>query len=157
MVYYMIRWIMVSMTAPSNIIHIGPFTFHSYDEARTYAHDILAKYKKGETVTDQERDFLIFVLKLRGSDGLEKIGAGIKRIYVDNNKFENLCFHLERIDGSTDDFSYLKCFKGKIDSPKIEQKPQVTNESSKKPQDIEKPVEEKLTLRSRQTRGLHSK
>jgi hypothetical protein len=131
------------MAAKSNIIHLGPFTFHSYDEARTYAHDILAKYKKSETVTDQERDFLIYVLKLRGSDGLEKIGAGIKRIYVDSNKFETLCFHLERVDGSTDDFSYIKCFLGTVDSPKREQKPEVNDGSAKKLRDIEKPVEEK--------------
>ena len=126
------------MAAPSNKIHLGPLTFNNYDEARAYVHDILVKYKKSETVTDQERDFLIDVLKLRGPEGMEKIGAGIKRIYIDGNKFGSLCFHLERTDGSTGE-----CFLGKIDILKREQKPQINNGSAKKPRDIEKPVEGK--------------
>ena len=131
------------MAATSDKIHLGSSTFHNYDEAYACTHDILVKYKKGETVTDQERDYLIDVLKLRGPEGLEKIGAGIKRIYIDGNKFGSLCFHLERVDGSTDDFSYKKCFLGKVDIPKKEQKPQVNNGSAKKLRDIEKLVEEK--------------
>jgi hypothetical protein len=139
----MIRWVTGSMIATNNRIHLGPFTFHNYDEAHACAHDILVKYKKDETITDTERDYMIEVLKLRGPEGLKKIGVGIKRIYIDCNKFETLCFHLERVDGSTDDFSYKKCFLGKVDIPKIEQKPQVHNESAKKQRGIEKPVERK--------------
>lgn len=120
----------------SDQIHLGPFTFHNHDEAFAFAHDTLGKYKKGETITDLERDFLIAALKLRGPDGLEKISVGIKRIYVDENKFGSLCFHLERVDGSTDDFSYKKCFQGKVDTLKKRQKP------AKIPQAIEKPVKE---------------
>jgi hypothetical protein len=143
MVYYTIRQITDSMAEASNNIHLGPLTFPNYDEAHAHAHGILAKYKRGETVADQERDFLIDVLKLRGPEGLEKIGAGIKRIYIDDNKFGTLCFHLERVDGSVDDFSYRKCFRGKVNIPKIEQKPQVNDGSAKKLRDPEKPVENK--------------
>jgi hypothetical protein len=116
-------------------INLGPFTFHNYEEAFTLAHDTLAKYKKGETVTDQERNFLIAVLKLRGPEGLDKISCGIKRIYVDENKFGSLCFHMERVDGSVDDFSYKKCFQGKVDALKKRQKP-----AEKPPQTDEKLV-----------------
>jgi hypothetical protein len=51
---------------------------------------------------------MIGILKLRVPEGLEKIGAGIKRIYVDSNKFGSLCFHLERVDRSTGNFSYIE-------------------------------------------------
>jgi hypothetical protein len=131
------------MAEASNKIHLGPLTFPNYDEAHAHAHDIPVKYKKGETVDDQERDFLTDVLKLRGPEGWKKIGTGIKRIYIDSNKFGSLCFHLERVDGSADDFSYRKCFLGKVNIPKIEQKPQVNDGSAKKLRDTEKPVEEK--------------
>lgn len=124
-------------------INLGPFTFHNYEEAFTFTHDTLAKYKKGETVTDHERNFLIAILKLRGPDGLEKIGCGIKRIYVDENKFGSLCFHMERADGSMDDFSYKKCFKEKLEIQKKKQKPEDVEKTVKETQVKEKQINER--------------
>jgi Protein of unknown function (DUF3223) len=77
----------------------------------------LAKYKVGDAVTDQERDFLVAALRLRGAKGLEKIGTGVHRIYIDTNSFGTYCFFLERTDGTTIDFSYIKCFKEHISQP----------------------------------------
>ena len=98
-------------------IKLGPFNFSIWTDAFDFARNVLAKYNVGDTVTDQERDFLVAALRLRGAKGLEKIGTGVHRIYIDTNSFGTYCFFLERTDGSTIDFSYVKCFKELISQP----------------------------------------
>ena len=98
-------------------IKLGPFNFLTWTNAFDFARNVLAKYNVGDTVTDQERDFLVAALRLRGAKGLEKIGTGVHRIYIDTNSFGTYCFFLERTDGTTIDFSYIKCFKEHISQP----------------------------------------
>jgi sRNA-binding regulator protein Hfq len=98
-------------------IKLGPFNFPTWTDAFEFARNTLAKYKVGDAVTDQERDFLVAALRLRGAKGLEKIGTGVHRIYIDTNSFGTCCFFLERTDGTTIDFSYIKCFKEHISQP----------------------------------------
>lgn len=93
-------------------MEIGPFSFKNWGDASSFAKEVLNKHRLGEEVTDHEKDFLIAALKLRGQRGLEKIGCGVHRIWVDNNKFGGRGFFLERTDGSTTEFSYPKCFSG---------------------------------------------
>jgi hypothetical protein len=40
----------------------------------------------------------------------EKIGAGVKRIWLEESYYGQKHFMLERIDGTREDFSFLKCF-----------------------------------------------
>ena len=39
-----------------------------------------------------------------------KIGCGVKSIFVQEDQYGTFCFHVERVDGSEEDFSYRKCF-----------------------------------------------
>lgn len=94
------------------MIEIGPFSFKNWGDASKFAKEVLNKHRLGEEVTNHEKDFLIAALHLRGQRGLEKIGCGVRRIWVDNNEFSGRGFFLERIDGSITEFSYLKCFSG---------------------------------------------
>jgi hypothetical protein len=98
-------------------IKLGPFNFSTWTDAFDFARNTLAKYNVGDTVTDQERDFLVAALRFRGAKGLEKIGTGVHRIYIDTNSFGTRCFFVERTDGTTIDFSYIKCFKEHISQP----------------------------------------
>jgi Protein of unknown function (DUF3223) len=40
-----------------------------------------------------------------------KIGCGVKAIFVQRDRFGSFCFHLQRVDGSEEDFSYKKLFR----------------------------------------------
>ena len=40
-----------------------------------------------------------------------KIGCGIQAMFVQRDRFGSFCFHLQRVDGSEEDFSYRKIFK----------------------------------------------
>lgn len=94
------------------MIKIGPFNFKNWSTASKFAKEILNTHRLGEEVTEPEKEFLVAALLLRKDRGSEKIGTGVRRIWVDNNSFGWRGFFLERLDGSETDFSYLKCFSG---------------------------------------------
>jgi hypothetical protein len=43
-------------------------------------------------------------------DAEDKIGKGVYKIFVALTSFQNCCFHVKRVDGSEEDFSYRYCF-----------------------------------------------
>ncbi|HPJ83929.1 MAG TPA: DCL family protein [Methanothrix sp.] len=90
--------------------------------AKECTRNILNNYDMGATISREDQEFLTSALRLRGSEGEQKIGCGIKRIYIGSDGYAKRCFYLERNDGSITDFSYLKCFSGHTKRAKKSQK-----------------------------------
>lgn len=55
-----------------------------------------------------DHDFLLDLLTLHQESDL-KIGCGVRRFFVGPDGYNKACFWLERIDGSTTDWSFPKC------------------------------------------------
>ena len=85
-------------------------TFPTIKAANAYTKAIYKKYKENDTVSDEDTEFLIAALKLKSMRGEDKIKCGVKRIYLKRTEWDTCCFYIERIDGSTTDFSYTKLF-----------------------------------------------
>lgn len=89
--------------------------FKTQKEALAYCKAMLARYRNGETINEQDSQFLRNLLPRHPEAG-QKIGCGVKRFFRDRTKEGTNCFWLERQDGSTTDFSYPSCVKAKGNS-----------------------------------------
>lgn len=100
-------------------VNLPSVDFRTQKEATEFFRSMLDRYEDGEDVLDED-DTLLFELLQRHPEAQVKIGCGIKRFYRDRADGQaTSCFHVERIDGTTTDFSFYKCISSK--SPKIEQ------------------------------------
>lgn len=70
--------------------------------------EILYKYKIQENLSKKDFDFMLEILS-HHPDAKNKIGVGIKRMWIENVEYGNRTFWFERIDGSKTDFSFYKC------------------------------------------------
>lgn len=93
-------------------IKLRDIDFQNKGKAKIYFKEMLNKYNNGDEINKE--DSLILCQLLERHPENEKIGIGIKRFYKDIAKgYTTSCFHVERIDDSTTDFSYDCCINGK--------------------------------------------
>lgn len=71
--------------------------------------NIINKYDEYTDLDDKDLEFMCNIL-LNHEDSDEKMGDGVRRMWLERTIYGNKCFWLERIDGSKEDFSFLKCF-----------------------------------------------
>jgi hypothetical protein len=90
------------------MIRVGKHEFKTYSEAKEFTKNVFNKYNVGETVSEEDKEFFISGIKLREYRCDDKIGCGIKRIFVDKNKYGGKTAMLERIDGTQTDFGIYK-------------------------------------------------
>ena len=103
----------------SQPIILPSIQFKSKSDAKVFFKDMLNRYHDGNEVNSIDDQFLFEVIQLH-PDSKEKIGVGIKRFYREKSKSHpTSCFHLERYDGSTTDFSVPSCISSK--KPTVEQ------------------------------------
>ena len=92
-------------------ITVGELAFPTRKAATKYFKAILWKYKPGRALDFQDNLEVIELLKLHYL--FDQIrGAGGKYIYVDNDEKGGQCFHVKRVDGTSENFSYHKCIDG---------------------------------------------
>lgn len=85
-------------------------SFTSKQEAKNFFKEMLHRYRDGEEINADDSKIL-FELLQRHPD--YKIGVGVLRFYRDMSPIHRTsCFHLQRTDGFTTDFSYLSCIDG---------------------------------------------
>jgi hypothetical protein len=93
------------MARVGNLIVIGIHTFKNKTEVKVFIKDILNKYSiEGQSISKSDFEFFIELLKPRA----DKIGCGIKQIFLKYNKYGGKTFWIERIDGTRTDFSVYK-------------------------------------------------
>ena len=72
--------------------------------------EILPKYKNFQNISPEHFDFMMKIL-LNHQDAMEKIGCGVKNIFVaPSGMYGGHNFWIRRVDDTVIDFSYLKCF-----------------------------------------------
>ncbi len=83
--------------------------FPTKTSAKEFFKKMLNRYKDGEEL-NQEDHVLLYELFLRHPDASDKIGIGVKRFFRDQSlDHPTSCFHVEREDASSTDFSYPEC------------------------------------------------
>jgi hypothetical protein len=110
-----------SVSKPATI----PLTFENvkgiFDQHRNHLRDLPAADRS--YLEREELDVVLKALK-NHPDAKTKIGVGVTDVFVEVVRMEGLppshCFHVKRIDGSEEDFSYHDCFS---DSMEIRQVP----------------------------------
>jgi hypothetical protein len=93
---------------PVTIDHLA---FDSQKDAVEYFKNILRGYSTGAFLSGQDLKDVLALLSLHPRAS-HKVGFGVRKIFVENNDYGNKCFNVQRIDGSIEDFSYLKCIRG---------------------------------------------
>lgn len=88
-------------------ITIGEETFPS---KKALSERVRAIVRRGALAS--EDDILMRELLPRHTEAAQKIGCGVKRIWVAPDQYGGRCFYLERTDGSQTDFSWVHCVNG---------------------------------------------
>lgn len=70
---------------------------------------ILHRYEPEESIDAPDRDFLELLIAGYHPDAIDKIGCGIRRMFVRRSEYGNFGFWLERTDGTQTDFSFVAC------------------------------------------------
>lgn len=97
-------------------VDLPSVSFKSKSEATAYFKEMLNRYNDGDELNADD-DAILFELLQRHPEASDKIGVGVKRIYRDRTPFHpTSCFHIERTDGTTTDFSYPSCISGNTSS-----------------------------------------
>jgi len=71
--------------------------------------NILNSYEIDDTLSGEHHMIVLNILQYHPR-AIDKIGVGVERLFVrESPVWRGRCFGIERIDGSTDDFSVKKC------------------------------------------------
>jgi hypothetical protein len=95
----------------SHSIRVGKHEFPSKKSAEDYYRTILYRNEMGSPLTGDDLEDVAALLSCHPSSP-EKIGVGVAFVYTDKDDFKGRCFHLCRLDGSTDNFSFKLCLNG---------------------------------------------
>jgi hypothetical protein len=96
---------------PAKPITIGSLHFAKRGEAYKYLQSMLNRYDLGDRVSAADDAVLRAALALHPSAD-EKIGCGVANFSVRSADFGSRCFWINRIDGTTEKFSYKTCIRG---------------------------------------------
>lgn len=72
--------------------------------------NIIKKYTSLRTDLDKKDFEFMFDILKDHENAKDKIGVGVRRMWLEQTTYGNHGFWLERIDGTKTDFSFLKCF-----------------------------------------------
>lgn len=93
-------------------VNLPSKTFKSKSDATAYFKEMLNRYNDGDELNSDD-DTILFELLQRHPEADDKIGVGVKRFYRAKSPIHpTSCFHIERYDGTTTDFSYPSCISG---------------------------------------------
>lgn len=70
---------------------------------------ILYKHPLREPLAEDETQFLTSLIERYHPEGELKIGCGIQKMWAESNEYGGVGFYLQRKDGSTTDWSFMKC------------------------------------------------
>ncbi len=87
-------------------IKIHDKEFNSQKEALEYFKNLLNSYNDGHIFQRHDHEMLAGLLE-RHAEAHDKIGPGIKHFHKNPARKGTSCFYVERVDGSSTDFSYI--------------------------------------------------
>lgn len=86
-------------------------SFSSKKDAVDYFRQLLYRWETNESITGSDFDAVESLL-LKHPRQVSKIGDGINKLFVAKTEHGNRCFHVERLDGTIENFSIFKCING---------------------------------------------
>lgn len=92
-------------------IQIGPMTFKTKAAAKARYSAVLNIYQTGEVVSVLDGHLLWWLLEMH-PEAAQKIGPGVQLFRVIKTSYGTKCFGIERVDGTTTDFSFNACIDG---------------------------------------------
>lgn len=90
---------------------LGPLQFAKKGDAHAYLKEMLNRYDIGDKIGAADEAVLLAALQ-KHPEAAAKIGAGINYFSVRSADFGTKCFWVNRVDGTTEKFSYQKCVYG---------------------------------------------
>jgi Protein of unknown function (DUF3223) len=96
---------------PAKSITFGPLHFARKGGAEKYLRDMLHRYDVGDKVGADDTIVLAAALALH-PDAEAKIGCGISHFSVRSADFGTKCFWVNRVNGTTEKFSFRSCIYG---------------------------------------------
>lgn len=96
---------------PAKPIALGPLHFAKKGDAVEYLKVMLNKYDVGDKVAASDAEVIMAALS-RHPDAKAKIGCGVSHFSVRSADYGSRCFWVNRLDGSTEKFSYRSCLSG---------------------------------------------
>lgn len=94
---------------PAKPVTIGKLHFKKKGDADAYFQEMLRKYDLGDKVSKADTETLRDLL-LGHPEADEKIGVGIKSFSIRSADFGTRCFWVNRLDGTTEKFSFRSCY-----------------------------------------------
>lgn len=100
-------------------VELPSIKFPTKSKAKEFFKNMLNRYQDGQKI-DQDDHVLLYELLLMHPHADVKVGNGVKGFFRDQSPdHPTNCFHLEREDGNTTDFSYIECISSA--KPTLEQ------------------------------------
>jgi len=87
-------------------------SFPTKKAVATHVRAVVERYLDHVDLAEEDFSFLQELLT-HHPWAAQKMGAGVKRIWIADSGRKNRCFFLERVDGSRTDFSWLQCLSPK--------------------------------------------
>lgn len=97
---------------PKASIIIGDKEFKFQKDALAYFKEMLQRSRVNKTIEGYDHEILLSLIE-RHPEAARKIGKGVQRFYKASTDMGTDCFWLERVDGSTTDFSYIVAVRAK--------------------------------------------
>jgi hypothetical protein len=94
---------------PAKIVKVGALSFAKKGDANDFFKKILYKYELGDKVSANDAMHLTSLLAMHPEAG-EKIGVGIESFSVRAADYGTRCFWVNRLDGTTEKFSFKACY-----------------------------------------------
>jgi uncharacterized protein DUF3223 len=89
-------------------VSIGRHIFARQMDALAHFKMMLGRYALWATISGEDADDLRELIK-RHKDVSDKVGTGIRSFKIIKDEYKGCCFGIERTDGTTVDFSYIRC------------------------------------------------
>ena len=96
---------------PAKKINFGPIHFDKKGDAEIFLKAMLDRYDVGDRVNAADAKVLSDAIALH-PDAIAKIGCGIAYFSVRSADFGSKCFWVNRLDETTEKFSYRTCIYG---------------------------------------------
>lgn len=96
---------------PAKPISFGSLHFARKGDAENYLMEMLHRYDVGDKVGVDDAKILQAALALH-PDAEAKTGCGISHFSVRSADFGTKCFWVNRVDGTTEKFSFRSCIYG---------------------------------------------
>lgn len=94
---------------PAKPVKIGSLSFSKKADAHEFFRAMLYKYDLGDQVSLEDQEILSCLISTH-PEASEKIGVGIKSFSVRTADFGTRCFWVNRMDGTTEKFSFKACY-----------------------------------------------